>query len=85
MRAGATSFGAERHKGVHPRALARDCDVVQALTLTLRDKQLKTRFGMASLQGLIIGLAFLDIGNSRCSSSPFCSCSCRSARCPTCP
>mmetsp|Transcript_12595 Transcript_12595/g.47076 ORF Transcript_12595/g.47076 Transcript_12595/m.47076 type:complete len:638 (+) Transcript_12595:47-1960(+) len=33
------------------------------LTLTLRDtRHLKIRFSMASLQGLIVGLAFLDIG-----------------------
>jgi hypothetical protein len=33
------------------------------LTLTLRNKtQLKTRFGMSILQGLIVGVAFLDIG-----------------------
>jgi ABC-type multidrug transport system permease subunit len=34
------------------------------VTLTLRDKrQLKTRFGTASVQGLIIGLAFFNIGD----------------------
>ena len=66
MRAGATNFSVVRHTGVHSVSLGAQIATLfkRRVTQTRRDKrQLKTRFGISSLQGLIIGLAFLDIGN----------------------
>lgn len=53
------------HIGIHSVSFKTQIKTLtkRRLTLTLRDtRQLKTRFTMASLQGLIVGLAFLDIG-----------------------
>ena len=65
IRAGATNSGVERHTGVHSVSIGTQVATLfkRRVMLTLRDKrQLKMRFSMSSLQGLIIGLAFWDIG-----------------------
>ena len=65
MRTGATNLGSERHMSVHSGVWARRSRVIQAARdADAGDKrQLKTRFGTASVQGLIIGLAFFNIGD----------------------
>ena len=66
MRTGATNLGSERHMSVHSVSMGTQIATLfkRRVTLTLRDKrQLKTRFGTASVQGLIIGLAFFNIGD----------------------